>query len=207
MKPDKILFVDTETGGLDSNKNSLLSMAFVVWQEFEIIGTKEILINDGVLDVTEVALKINGINIESHKKNAKPPLEAISDLEDFLAKYFRPDEKITLGGHNINFDVNFIRHFLNQNNYNFSKRFSHRYVDTATILYFLYLSGKLKQKALSSQEAFDIFGISVDNRHTALGDAIATAELFTKLLRTIFRDVKIKKSDIAKMPSLFEQEL
>lgn len=187
MRPDKILFIDTETGGLDPSEYSLLSLSVVVWQEFNIVGSKEILINDGILNVTSKALEINGINIEEHKKNALTPSDAIKELDNFLTHHFLIDEKITLGGHNINFDVNFLKQFLLSNKYNWFQRFSHRYVDTATILYYLYLSGKLKQKPISSQEAFDYFGISVEGRHTALGDAIATAKLFTTLIRLIYK--------------------
>ncbi len=35
--PDKLLFIDTETGGLDPDKHSLLSIAMVVWEDMEII--------------------------------------------------------------------------------------------------------------------------------------------------------------------------
>jgi DNA polymerase III epsilon subunit-like protein len=60
--------------------------------------------------------------------------------------------------------------------------FSHRIIDTSSILHYLYLSGRIKQRAISSDEAFDLFDIYVEGRHTAIGDAIATAKLFTKLL-------------------------
>ncbi|SRR5260221_12110259 len=204
MKPDRILFIDTETGGLDPLKNSLLSVAFVVWQEFKIIGTKEIFINDGILNVTSESFEINKIDLKKHKKISFNPQDAIKELDNFLNQHFNKDEKITLGGHNINFDVNFLKHFLVSNSYNFSHRFSHRYVDTSTILYYLYLSGKLKQKAISSQEAFDLFGIQVNKRHSALADAIATTDLFTTLLRIIYKTVKIKQSGEKHSPSLFE---
>src|SRR5215203_1988498 len=131
MKPDRILFIDTETGGLDPLKNSLLSVALVVWQEFRIIDTKEIFIDDGILNVTSTALEINKIDHKEHKKISLNSREAIKVLDKFLNQHFSNDEKITLGGHNINFDVNFLRHFLVSNSYNFSQRFSHRYVDTS----------------------------------------------------------------------------
>ena len=185
MKAEKILFIDTETGGLDPTENSLLSIAFVVWQDFKIIGSKEILINDGVLKVSEEALKINGIDLIKHLKHALKPQFAINEMVDFLNHHFERDEKVTLGGHNINFDVNFMKAFLTNNNYNFNKKFSHRVVDTASILTYLYLGGKIKQKVVSSSEAFNFFGIPVYGRHTALGDAIATAKLFTVLLNII----------------------
>lgn len=202
MRSDKIVFIDTETGGLNPAENSLLSLALVVWQEYRILDTREILINDGVLNVTESALKINGIDVTEHRVHALPPAQAIQELDLFLNLHFSPDEKITLGGHNINFDVNFLKHFLVSHNYNYSKRFSHRYVDTATILYYLYLTRKIKKKAISSQEAFDLFAIPVDARHTALGDAVATATLFTTLLKDVVKNAKVKQVDKS-MQSLF----
>jgi DNA polymerase III subunit epsilon len=191
MRPDKILFIDTETGGLDPNQNSLLSVALVIWQKFEIIDSTEILIDDGILNVSEKAIEINKIDLSEHKIKALNSRDAINNFQKFLIKHFPQNEKITLGGHNINFDVNFLRHFLVRHNYDWYKRFSHRLVDTATILYYLYLSEKLKEKAISSDEAFKLFGIKVDQRHSALGDAIATAKLFTSLLRVIEKNASI----------------
>jgi DNA polymerase-3 subunit epsilon len=85
----------------------------------------------------------------------------------------------------VHFDADFLRSFFTANNQDFSKYFSHRIIDTSSILHYLYLSGQIKQKAISSDEAFDLFDIKVEGRHTALGDAIATAKLFTKLLNLI----------------------
>jgi len=179
---DRLLFVDTETGGLNPNKHSLLSLAMVVWEDMEIIDSQEILINDGKLSVTAEALSINKIDIEKHKQSAISPSQAIDQLFIFISKHFPEKRKITLAGHNVHFDVNFLRFFFSKNNENFSKFFSHRIIDTSSILYYLYLAGHLKHRAISSDEAFDLFEIKVEGRHTALGDAIATAKLFTKLL-------------------------
>ena len=170
MKADTILFIDTETGGIQPGKNSLLSLALVVWENSKIKAATEILINDGVLDVTEKALEINGIDLGEHKKKAVTSAVALRQLNDFLNENFPADEKIILGGHNITFDVNFLNAFLAANDYNYHKRFSHRFVDTASILFYLYLTGKLKTKINSSQQAFDYFHITVDGRHTALGE-------------------------------------
>jgi DNA polymerase III subunit epsilon len=180
--PDRLLFIDTETGGLDPDKHSLLSLAMVVWEDMEIIDSHEILINDGILSVTEEALSINRIDIEQHKLSALPSSRAMDEMLSFIGKHFPGQEKITLAGHNVHFDANFLKAFLSANNKNFSEFFSHRMIDTASILYYLYLAGQIKRRAISSDEAFDLFGIKVDGRHTALGDAIATAKLFTRLL-------------------------
>ena len=203
MKADKILFIDTETGGIDPASHSLLSLALVVWKELEVRASIEILVNDGVLNVTEKALEINGINLSEHKKKAVSPVLALQQVDQFLDLHFSRDEKIILGGHNINFDVNFLNAFLTRNGYNFQQRFSHRFVDTSSILFYLYLTGKMKRKLTASQDAFDYFGITVPGRHTSLGDAVATAQLFSKLVSILYRDPKSRSSSQRDMPDLF----
>ena len=180
--PDRLLFIDTETGGLDPDKHSLLSLAMVVWEDMEIIDSQEILINDGILSVTEEALSVNKIDLEKHKQSAVSPPEAMEKILAFIGKHFPGQDKISLAGHNVHFDVNFLRSFFSANDKNFSEFFSHRMIDTASILYYLYLAGQLEQKAISSDKAFELFNIRVEGRHTALGDVVATATLFNKLL-------------------------
>lgn len=183
--PDRLLFIDTETGGLDPDKHSLLSVGMVIWKDMKVIDSQEILINDGVLVVTKEALSINKIDLEKHRQSAVLKDEAMNQILSFLERHFPGQEKITLAGHNVHFDVSFLKTFFSANNKNFSDFFSHRLIDTSSILHYLYLSGKIKQRAISSDNAFALFGIRVEGRHTALGDAIATAELFTKLLSLI----------------------
>jgi DNA polymerase III epsilon subunit-like protein len=182
---DRLLFIDTETGGQDPEKHSLLSLAMVVWEDMEIIDSQELLINDGVLSVTKEALSVNRINLEKHKQSAISPSQAIEKIFLFIRKHFPQQGKITLAGHNVHFDAAFLRFFFSKNSQNFNKIFSHRIIDTSSILYYLYLAGFIKQRAVSSDEAFELFGIKVEGRHTAIGDAIATAKLFTKLLSLI----------------------
>jgi len=179
---DRLLFIDTETGGLDPGKHSLLSLAMVTWEDRKIIDSKEILINDGMLSVTEEALAINKIDIEKHRQSAIPPSQAIEQILSFISRHFPVQRKITLAGHNVHFDANFLSVFFSANSKDFSEYFSHRVIDTSSILYYLYLSGHIKRRAISSDEAFALFDIKVEGRHTALGDATATAKLFTKLL-------------------------
>ncbi len=180
---DRLLFIDTETGGLNPKKHSLLSIGMAVWQDSEIIDSQEVLINDGKLSVTEEALSINKIVIEKHKLSAIPPRKAIDEILSFLTTHFPETRKITLAGHNVHFDIDFLKLLFYQNNEDFSEFFSHRIIDTSSILYYLYLAGHIKHRAISSDDAFELFGIKVEGRHTALGDAIATAELFTQLVK------------------------
>ena len=60
-------------------------------------------------------------------------------------------------------------------------------LDTASILRFLSLTGRLPAAAVASSEAFAHLGVSIaaEMRHTALGDARATAELLTRLVELV----------------------
>lgn len=183
MHSDKILFIDTETGGLDPGKHSILSLGLVLWREGEIGASTEIFINDGHLIATKEALEINRIDLDQHRKTALSPEEAIQQMIRFIKRNFDTSEKITIAGHNISFDISFVRYLLESKSYRFADYFSHRSIDTSSILYYLYFTGLLESRIVSSSEAFKHFGIEVSGRHTALGDAIATAALFTKLIR------------------------
>ncbi|MBS1602388.1 MAG: 3'-5' exonuclease [Bacteroidetes bacterium] len=203
MKADKLLFIDTETGGIDPASNSLLSLGLVVWKELEVEASLEILIDDGILNVTAKAIEVNRIDLSEHRKKAVSPVEAIRQMDRFINDHFPKDEKIVLGGHNISFDVNFLNFFLTRHGYDFQQRFSHRHVDTSSILFYLYLTGKIKRKLTASQDALDYFGIAVQGRHTALGDALATAQLFSSLVSILYREPRGRSSTPKDMSDLF----
>ena len=84
-----------------------------------------------------------------------------------------------MGGHNVAFDIGFIKALYRRNNKDFYSRFSYRFLDTGSILRFMHLQGKLENDISSSDKAFEFFGITFEEnkRHTALGDAEATAKL------------------------------
>jgi DNA polymerase-3 subunit epsilon len=91
-------------------------------------------------------------------------------------------------GHNVGFDIGMLKRLCKlANAVPFEDLFSHRSLDTMSILRYLHLAGKVPESALSSTGGFDHFGIIVPpaDRHTALGDARATAELLNRMLALI----------------------
>ena len=120
---------------------------------------------------------------ETWESQAVSPVAACAAIEGYLAKEFH-GEVVTPIGHNIGFDVAFLRKLAFLGGRDELEAVSRRALDTHTMLYLLFLQGRIPSSALSSDGAFQHFGIAVapHARHTALGDALATRELVIKLL-------------------------
>lgn len=187
---DRLLVLDTETGGLDPSKFSILSVGAVIWDN-GVLGQEIDLPIAEVPTVTDPqSLAINKIDPKIHVLTAIPVEQALTSFIGYLEENFpslQKGEKITLVGHNVTFDVGFLRRFFRLGNRQYDDHFSHRTVDTATILKFLMLAGRVSLRSPSSTAAFDYFGIKIASRqrHTALADARATAELLNATLTLI----------------------
>ncbi len=176
IKIKKILFIDTETGGLDPKKHSLLSIGLVCWDNGKITKSKEIFIKENNYIVTPDALEINKINVSNLNEIGITKEEADFQIKHFISCNFGRKE-IIIGGHNTHFDMN----FLKENNLD-NFKYNYRYIDTASILNFFYFLGLTKKNLSNLKIACEAFKINNENPHSALSDAIATAELFTELI-------------------------
>lgn len=191
----KLLVVDTETGGMDPQVHSILSLAGIIWEDGVIKAEHEVLILEEPLVVTPQALEVNRINLVEHAKRALAPAEAINRFHTFIEASFTSTEAainggVVLVGHNVGFDIGFLRRLCTLTKTPFERMFSHRSLDTASVLRFLHLLGKVPVSATSSSGGFAHFGIDVPQRqrHTALGDARATAELLSRMLALMDKD-------------------
>lgn len=183
---NKLLFIDTETGGIDYRKHSLLSIGLVVWDNnIGITDSTEILIKNKEYVVTKEAQRINKFNKEKHEESAISHKNAIDKIIQFCNCHFEKGILIPLAGHNTQFDVGFLKAFLKKNNRSYNQVFSHRIIDTYTLVRSLYYSGRIDADISSSAQAFKYFEIKVKDRHTAKEDAIATAMLYSKLLELL----------------------
>ncbi len=179
------LFIDTETGGLDPRKHSLLSVALVVGDAGGVARSLEILIRHEPYVVSAGGMKVNRIDLVQHTAGALEPDVALGVMNVFLDQHFPHRCKpIVLAGHNVGFDQAFLGAFLESLGHTLEPRFSHRVVDTHSLAAALRDAGKLPLDNLSSTALFEHFGIVVpeEKRHTALGDALATFELYWKLV-------------------------
>mgnify|MGYP001302908527 CR=1 FL=1 len=198
----RLLVLDTETGGTDPLVHNILSIGCVIWEDGVLGERSEFLIAEPEVSVTKEALAVNNINVDRHWMIALPPNEAMRVFLQFLTTHFAAEimsgEKITLVGHNVSFDVGFLQRFFRICGVSYRDYFSHRTVDTATIVRFLELVGAIPLKSASSTGAFEYFKIQVPDgkRHTAMADAVATGELLSRLVES-GRGSKTKRKSAA----------
>jgi DNA polymerase III epsilon subunit-like protein len=179
-----LLFLDTETGGLEPRSHSLLSLGLVVGSGAQVVDSLEILVRHEPYVVSAGGMKVNRIDLVAHSAAALEPAMALNVLDVFLDQHFPHRCKpIVLAGHNVGFDQAFLKVFLEGLGQTLEPRFSHRIVDTHSIAAALRDAGRLPLDNLSSTALFAHFGIQIaeDRRHTALGDSLATFELYWKL--------------------------
>jgi DNA polymerase-3 subunit epsilon len=178
---NRLLFIDTETGGVDPSECSLFSIGFIVWEDGKIIFEKEIFIKDTIYKTTSTAIKLNNIDISKLDEIGVLQIKVTEEIENIKKEYFN-DEPMTVAGHNVGFDTSFIKQLYKNSNKNYYNDFSHRMIDTASILQFLYYSGILPENLAASDKAFGYFNIRIEKRHDSLEDCRATAILFNKLI-------------------------
>lgn len=176
-----ILIIDTEASGLDPLKHSLLSVGLCTLHQDTSL---EIYIKEPSIIADPRAMAIHGIRLETIDELGLKPYEACLRIEQFLSTHFNEDNPILLAGHNIAFDVNYLKRLYRLADRALPSQLSHRVVDTHSLLWGLALSGQIPEKACSSDGAFEYFNCAPPEalRHSALGDALATKQLLLEIV-------------------------
>ncbi len=162
--------VDTETTGLDINTAKIINLAAVKIKNFKIVDYYNVFINPGK-NIDPESVKWHGITDDMVK--GKPFVVEV--LPEFL-KFIR---KSVIVGHHIKFDMDMISKELMET---FGCALKQKYLDTM----FIYTRGIAKKNDhVGLDFLLDLYKVKCNGRHTALGDAMATAEVFNKMVMQI----------------------
>lgn len=187
----KLLVIDTETGGLDPATHSILSVGAIVWEDGKLGDSFEVYVLEPKLQIDNKAMEVNRISLPWLHQHGLNPVDAVKQFVGFIGRNFNEyhdtRDKIPIVGHNVNFDIGFLKRLFSLAGQDYDEVFSHRVLDTAGILGFLTLAGKISISGAGSTAAFDYFHIDINSseRHTALADARATGQLLTKLVELV----------------------
>lgn len=149
---------------------------------------------NGLYIVEAEGLAVNRINIVEHDKIATPIAEVKLRFKNDICKwnFGSAKQKITPIGHNVRFDVKFVKNHIMPDWDNY---FDRRQIDTAGIAKFLFLTGALPN--LHSYKLSDIarsLGIEIkeEELHTSKGDV----DLTLAILRKFKQIVRINKERV-----------
>jgi len=167
--------VDTETTGLDINTAKIINIAAVKIKNFKIIDYYNTFINPGK-KIDPQSIKWHGITDEM--VHDKPyVVEVIPEFLKFI-------KNSVIVGHHIKFDMDMICKELFET---YGCTLKQRCLDTM----FIYTRGVIKRDDhVSLDFLLDLYKVKCIGRHTALGDAMATAEVFNKMIMHISGEYK-----------------
>ncbi|WP_419939302.1 exonuclease domain-containing protein [Candidatus Palauibacter sp.] len=176
----KLVAIDVETSGINPFRHQILSLAFVPVDPSK--SSLELYVNEGEPEWQRTAAGYFEESRPAWEACGLSANDACAALSSYIETAF--GDQITVVGHNVGFDVAFLRQLAFRAGLDQLPLISHRVIDTHTILYLLHLSGVIPKNALSSEGAFRYFDIRppASARHTALGDAMATRKLFIRVL-------------------------
>jgi DNA polymerase III epsilon subunit-like protein len=182
----KYIFIDTETGGLDTN-HSLLTMYCGIFDEnLNHTGELDLKLKptSGLYKTSAKALEVNRINLEEHSKSAVTYEEGARQLTQFLDVVSKNgDIKLIPVGHNIAFDLKFIMHYM-MDEKEFYKRVGKIAVDTTAIGLYLKCAGIIPMEVPNSLGDYArYFGIQTKNLHDAKVDVILNAQVYKKMMQ------------------------
>lgn len=165
----KLLWIDTETTGLDPNRNGIVSIAGIIDNNGTVERSFQFEMRPTGRFAEDSALEINGYTKAKIKKLT--PWEKV--LPEFLHEISGPD-KLTLAGQNVKFDNKFVRSWFGPN-----VEYWDLMVDQSAPVDTLEIAKKLDYlPSRKLGDLCDIFGVRLDNAHNAMADIKATRELY-----------------------------
>lgn len=175
-----IVALDTETSGLDPFKHSLISFALVPVES----GHSHLMryLKTGLTTQWDPWAYDNfRKDIENYNAHAVTCDVAYEAMRDYIVAELKVAEIIVVG-HNIGFDIAFMKQLAHRANKQFGG-IHYRSIDTFVLMHDLYMRGHVGPESLSLSGACKFFNVELSEaaKHTALGDATATMELYKKI--------------------------
>ena len=188
---NKIIFIDTETGGVNPEKAALIQLSGIIRIDKKDVEKFNFYIKPFEnSEVTEKALEVQGRTLEELKtdkyvEEKEVYKQCINILDKYIDKYDRTD-KFIVAGYNVRFDVDILKAFFQRHGNNFL--FS--YLDSSMLdpLYSIRLLQIAEVLPVLENNKLETwckhFGIEL-KAHDSLEDIEATKKLIGKLISLI----------------------
>ena len=184
--PQKILYFDTETTGLNPITCGLIQFSCIIEIDGKPLSKENMHIAPFDTDLVEPsALAINGHSVETIK-SFEPPLAAHHRLVKSLSRYvdqFNPTDKFFIAGYNVGFDLDFLANWFKKCNDQFLGAFINWIkIDPLPFLHHMHFTGKLNLPNYKLATVCKHFAIPL-TAHDAMCDIEATRSLIVDKLK------------------------
>lgn len=187
----KIIFIDTETGGVNADKSALIQLSGII----EVDGTEKEKFNFYIKpfensELNEKALEVQGrtleeLGTEKYIDESIIYKKFLEILDKYIDKYDKND-KFIVAGYNVKFDIDILKALFERNNNKFLfSYFNSSMLDPLYSVRLLQVAGMLPVLENNKLETWcKYFNIEL-KAHDSLQDITATKKLIEKLIELI----------------------
>lgn len=188
---NKIIFIDTETGGVNAEKSALIQLSGII----EVDGTEKEKFNFYIKpfensEVNEKALEVQGrtleeLGTEKYIDESIIYKKFLEILDKYIDKYDKND-KFIVAGYNVKFDIDILKALFERNNNKFLfSYFNSSMLDPLYSVRLLQVADMLPVLENNKLETWcKYFNIEL-KAHDSLQDITATKKLIEKLVELI----------------------
>ena len=188
---NKIIFIDTETGGVNAEKSALIQLSGII----EVDGTEKEKFNFYIKpfensELNEKALEVQGrtleeLETEKYIDESIIYKKFLEILDKYIDKYDKND-KFIVAGYNVKFDIDILKALFERNNDKFLfSYFNSSMLDPLYSVRLLQVAGILPVLENNKLETWcKYFNIEL-KAHDSLQDITATKKLIEKLIELI----------------------
>lgn len=179
-----LLFIDTETGGLNPVEDALLTIHMSLRDpDLEELSCLDVKIHSGNRNINRHAMLVNGINLYEHNKEALNSHEAAMLVTDYLKK----SKAMSPGGmavvaHYVEFDLGFMTQLLPT----FRGGYGRGSICTRVLATTMMAGRYMVSKNASLQEVRQALGIEIEaTAHDARGDVLVCVEIMRHMFTAL----------------------
>lgn len=187
----KILWIDTETTGLDPAHNEITQLSCIYEEDGEVKDRFNCyMCPEKWSYITDEALEVQGKTKEQLKEYPSKQMGFVQFVVGFLEQHvnrYDKMDKIVLAGQNVDFDKNFLYNFFcERGNKWFYSYFYHQVLDLKQLAFILSLNGFIKVKDVRLSTLAAECGFEFKNAHDARFDIEMTRNVYKKYLERFF---------------------
>ena len=181
----KILWLDTETTGLNPNIHGLREVGFIVEIDGVVMEKGVFYINPFTyqkqIEIDDYALSISNKTIEELKTYNRSSL-SLKEFMRTIVKYVNVNSKedvFTIAGYNVGFDIGFIKAWFEDLDIKdgYKTLFNYKALDVFSLVFFLRYQDLINAENDKLETLCKYFNIDID-AHNALSDILATKQLY-----------------------------